>query len=97
LQTKKRQSGANAMRLFMAHERRAIKARLVQKYGATCQLCLAKGYSKHEAKIDMDTNNLDRSWSVDHIVPMGLGGKNVESNMWPAHRKCNSDRGTDSI
>ena len=96
MQATKKKSSNNAMRTFMASERRAIRARLIEKYGTNCQLCIAKNRFD-KAPIDMESHNLDWSWSVDHIIPIGLGGKNVESNMWPAHRKCNSDRGTDSI
>lgn len=36
-----------------------------------------------------------QAWDIGHIVDWGLGGTDDESNLWPAHRKCNrSDGGT---
>ncbi len=31
--------------------------------------------------------------TVDHIVPVSLGGTHELGNLRPAHRKCNSSRG----
>ena len=35
----------------------------------------------------------DWSWSVDHVVPKSLGGKDTLDNMRAAHRLCNLRRG----
>jgi 5-methylcytosine-specific restriction protein A len=32
--------------------------------------------------------------TIDHVVPLHLGGSNDPSNLVPAHRSCNSRRGS---
>lgn len=35
--------------------------------------------------------------TIDHIIPVCLGGDNSLENLRPAHRSCNSSRGADSL
>lgn len=35
----------------------------------------------------------DDPWTVDHIIPTSLGGKNGRSNLQRAHRLCNLEHG----
>lgn len=32
--------------------------------------------------------------NIDHLVPLGVGGRNVYSNMHLAHRTCNDQKGS---
>lgn len=61
--------------------------RSLETYGASCHLCTLP--------IDM---NLDRmhpmSVTADHIVPVSHGGSNLDHNIRPAHRRCNTKRRT---
>tara|TARA_R110002012_G_scaffold147814_3_gene306448 strand:- start:2957 stop:3196 length:240 start_codon:yes stop_codon:yes gene_type:complete len=41
-----------------------------------------------------DLPGLKRS-SLDHIVPLGKGGKDVFENLQLAHWQCNNDKGDD--
>lgn len=95
--TVNRQNGGSPMREFFAWERRAMRRFLIEKYGAVCQLCLLAGRSEQRAAIILDKSNGPRAWSIDHIVPISLGGKNELDNMWPAHRSCNTSRGNSPI
>lgn len=86
------------MRCFTSHERREMRAFLIQKYGKVCQLCKLAGKSPLACAIDMeaDTNRDRRSFSIDHIVPLADGGANVIDNMWPAHKGCNTLKGSEA-
>lgn len=35
----------------------------------------------------------DDPWTVDHIIPLALGGKNARSNLQRAHQLCNLEAG----
>lgn len=53
---------------------------------AICRIC--------DKKIDLDLQfPAHESLSVDHIVPISLGGTNREANLRPAHYACNIRRG----
>ena len=54
-----------------------IKLRLLWKNGKRCAICGKK------------IKTLD-DLTVDHIVPLGRGGKNVIDNCQLAHKTCNS-------
>lgn len=97
LGTVNRRNGGSPMREFMAWERRAMRRALIEKYGPMCQLCLIAGRSEQRATIILDKPNTPRGWSIDHITPVSLGGKNELENMWPAHRACNTSRGNSLI
>ena len=38
-----------------------------------------------------------RDFTLDHILPKALGGKDANENLWPAHKQCNYDRGVKSL
>jgi 5-methylcytosine-specific restriction endonuclease McrA len=88
---------SSPLRQFPAWQRREMRRTLIKQYGAYCQLCLALGRSKRKALIDLETCNQPRSWSIDHIKPISRGGLNILANMWPAHRSCNTSRGSNYI
>jgi 5-methylcytosine-specific restriction endonuclease McrA len=35
--------------------------------------------------------------SIEHIIPVSMGGKNVVSNLAMSHTKCNKDRGSNFL
>ena len=84
------------MRCFTSHQRREMRAFLIEKYGEVCQLCKLAGKSKSACAIDMEanTNHDKRSFSIDHIVPLADGGENHIDNMWPSHKGCNTLKGS---
>ncbi|MFG1963669.1 HNH endonuclease [Nonomuraea sp. NPDC049028] len=58
--------------------------------GATCHIC--------QKPIDMTLAWPDKmSWSMDHLVPLSLGGKNVFENVASSHLSCNSRRGKEIL
>jgi HNH endonuclease len=83
------------MRAFTSHERRVIRAWLIEKYGTYCQICLANGKSAKAAEIDMQAiGRADYAFSIDHIVALADGGSNTKENMWPTHVLCNNLKGS---
>lgn len=56
---------------------------------ATCSTCAICGLP-----INYDLKN-PHPWSftVDHIIPIALGGQTTEENLQPAHWKCNRAKG----
>lgn len=74
-------------------KKRETRERLFQKQGSLCWICkepmtLDKGGTKHGGP---------NFATIDHNVPKAEGGANVESNYRLAHRRCNSDRGDDTL
>lgn len=86
------------MRCFTSHERREMRAYLIEKYGEVCQLCKIAGKSEMACKINMqaNTDRDEKSFSIDHIVPLADGGANHIDNMWPSHKGCNTRKGSKS-
>lgn len=51
-----------------------------------CALC--------DGPIDLTLNYRDpMAWTLDHIIPINVGGTNARSNLQPAHRSCNGAKG----
>lgn len=48
-----------------------------------------------ERAIDLSITNYrdPMAWTLDHIVPVAVGGTNAVSNLQPAHRSCNGAKG----
>lgn len=97
MSTKTRTGKPSPMRTFTARVRREFRAKLIEKYGPYCQLCLLDGHDLDVALIDLEVFNEPMSWSIDHIIPMSRGGRNVLENMQPAHKQCNTARGNDDL
>ena len=66
--------------------------RVLDKYGFRCWLCRKE--SAPVAKENFLESEYPRFWSVDHIQPKSKGGTNDIKNLAPAHKSCNSLRGT---
>lgn len=64
-------------------KRRRMKERLINKYGAICQLC--------GRDIDLSLNQEESQWAftMDHIIEVVNGGKTAFNNLQPAHHICN--------
>lgn len=84
------------MRCFNSRVRREMRAFLLHKYGDFCQICLESGKPALAAKIRLDIERDDLSFSFDHIIPLADGGLNELDNMWPAHVVCNERKGSKS-
>jgi 5-methylcytosine-specific restriction endonuclease McrA len=68
---------------------RRLRVAVIATYGVNCWLCgkpIVKGLGKARASTDLD------GFSVDHVVPVALGGTNDLDNLRPAHRQCNNER-----
>jgi 5-methylcytosine-specific restriction endonuclease McrA len=61
-------------------------AEIAERDGRQCGLC--------RQPVDMTVRNPD-PWAptIDHIVPVSLGGADVRANVWLAHRVCNLRKG----
>lgn len=63
-----------------------IVARIYYRDKGLCGIC--------KEPIDLRLQYPDRQClSIDHIVPVSLGGTNLQSNLQPSHLICNSKRG----
>lgn len=79
-----------------ARRRRALKrgltaekytlAKIAGRDGYRCGLC--------GSSVDMTIKN-PHPWAptIDHIVPISLGGDDTRGNVWLAHRVCNLRKG----
>lgn len=94
--TETRKRVTKGMRQYNPAQRRMIKAELLRKYGAICQVCLRNGKDKQAARIDLYLIDHDMAFSIDHIIALADGGENVPSNMWPAHMLCNERKGSEA-
>lgn len=66
--------------------RRIDYASIYERDAWTCQLC--------EAPVDPSLRHPDpMSASIDHIVPLALGGAHVRENVQLAHLRCNISKG----
>jgi 5-methylcytosine-specific restriction endonuclease McrA len=73
---------------YEAHKQRQV---ILDIYGTDCYICnepidlTAKGRPPHE--------NWQKSYWVDHVVPIRLGGTSDISNLRPSHAQCNINKG----
>lgn len=74
-------------RIWSAKERGIKITRLMKRDGSDCRLC---GLPLNR-KIDDDHD--PQYITLDHILPLGLGGTDAFDNIQLAHNKCNRDRG----
>jgi hypothetical protein len=58
------------------------RSEVVELYGRKCWLC--------KKPIPLETETLAEMFSLDHVVPLSLGGWHHISNVRPAHHRCNS-------
>ena len=61
----------------------AVQQKVWAKDGFKCMYC---GYAMGQGRV----------MSVDHFIPLELGGKNDESNYLTACRPCNKDKGSEN-
>jgi 5-methylcytosine-specific restriction endonuclease McrA len=88
-----RHRAVTGMRCFSTHERRKMRIALLKKYGAVCQLCNPDSTKNSRIDLTLDTHH-PRAFSIDHIIALADGGTNTLDNMWPAHRQCNTRKGS---
>jgi hypothetical protein len=63
------------------------RSKIISKHGARCWLC--------REQIDMEISvPHPRAFSIDHVVPLSLGGWHDLLNLRPAHFQCNVRRGS---
>jgi len=73
----------------MAHEGRARREGVPYE-----QVDLRLVYTKTAGRCGICGNAVEfETFTVDHVVPMSRGGHHVFSNLQPAHRSCNSQKG----
>lgn len=63
--------------------RRVIKGMLVHAQDGICPICSEPLEDRYRA-----TDK--RAPTIDHVIPLALGGHNLVGNMLAAHRYCNS-------
>jgi hypothetical protein len=75
-----------------SRRRRNVHARVYEQSGWRCEMpvCLAE-----TRDIDPALKGYDDPWapSIDHVEPLGAGGRDAPSNMRAAHRACNEHAG----
>lgn len=62
-------------------------ARICERDGWTCHIC--QGLIRRELKFP---HPLSRS--VDHVLPLALGGRHEDGNLKAAHLRCNCRKGS---
>jgi hypothetical protein len=60
-------------------------ADVIKAHGKRCHLC--------GKAVDINTANQPKSATMDHVVPLALGGWHDLNNLRPAHQLCNSIKG----
>lgn len=55
---------------------------VIAKYGMKCSIC--------KRKIPVNPSTPEEAFTLDHVVPLSLGGWHDLSNLRPAHHQCNS-------
>ena len=82
-ETRARQGG---VKKFVKNNAPNITARIYYRDKGLCGIC--------KEPIDLRLQYPDpRCLSIDHIVPVSLGGTNLQSNLQPSHLICNTKRG----
>lgn len=79
-ETKRSPSSESGTRMLSSYERSRIIRTLSRKQEGICGIC---------------GGELGTDKSIDHILPVSAGGKNVWSNYRITHLKCNRVRGAD--
>lgn len=75
---------------FGAHIEPVCRWRVFVDHGNQCHIC--------NEPIDMTLDRSDPDYpSVDHVVPLALGGPHTQDNLRPAHMRCNSLKGIDEV
>lgn len=69
-----------------AHRRRRLAIEVAERYGYVCSIC--------RRLIDPHAPLLGDRFSVEHLVPVSVGGPYWDiDNCRPAHQRCNARRG----
>lgn len=63
---------------------------IIKRDGCKCYLC------NEDVKLDVHYNN-DKAPTIEHVVPIALGGTHTWNNVKVAHRKCNNYKGINMI
>lgn len=63
------------------------REQIIKRYGTRCCIC--------KKRIDTSLTSGPQMWSVDHVVPLALGGWHDLINVRPAHHECNSKKGAE--
>lgn len=63
---------------------KAVRLRVFERYGGVCQL----------SKVKIQVGD---KWQADHRVPLGLGGKHEEENLWPVLVEPHKEKTADDI
>jgi 5-methylcytosine-specific restriction endonuclease McrA len=71
-------SSSSGTRQMSAYERQRLRKARMKSQDGKCAICGLE---------------LGRDQSLDHIVPVSKGGKNVWSNFQLTHEKCNKSKG----
>ncbi|WP_455952497.1 HNH endonuclease [Arcanobacterium haemolyticum] len=64
-----------------------LRALVISTYGLECHLC-------HQLIDTRLPGTHPQGFSIDHVIPRAHGGSNAIGNLRPAHRQCNTERGT---
>jgi CRISPR/Cas system Type II protein with McrA/HNH and RuvC-like nuclease domain len=65
--------------------RRKIRKKLYEKSGGICSIC--------GKKLQIENYNYDDFMTIDHIIPVSLGGKTELKNLQGTCYKCNLNKG----
>ena len=64
---------------------RGLRPRLLERYDGRCGPC------GHPIDLSLPWQH-PLALTIDHIWPISAGGSDDQSNLWPAHRRCNEEK-----
>ena len=67
-----------------------LRQLVINVHGTECHLC-------HQLINTKLPGTHPDGFTIDHVVPRAHGGSNAVENLRPAHRQCNTERGTKYI
>lgn len=83
-----KRTGSGLLRRRSLRRVRDRREKVVALHGGRCGIC--------RRPIDRTLHwTHPLSLTIDHIHPLSAGGTDDIANLWPAHRKCNEDKGDD--
>lgn len=80
------------VRRLNCQRKRKILPRLIAKQNNKCHWC---GIEMTPPKKQGDGNPKATSATIEHVIPLADGGRNLQSNLVAAHRHCNNTRNTE--
>ena len=77
-------------------KRRRLR-RILEKNNYVCGVCRKSLENCPFPTPEMGGKIPDNCITIDHVIPLSEGGKNIDENLRPAHANCNVKKGSKII